>query len=95
MCIVLIRTDIRGRASALLDRNACDERLSGLSFNVIMSALLQRLVAHVRLKWPGCGCFVAVGACGRHSGFNDSIKEINSVYRLKNIRTFYILHKFN
>lgn len=35
------------------------------------------------------------GACGCHLVFNDSIKEINRVYRLKNISTFFIWYKFN
>lgn len=37
----------RGHHS-LLDRYARDEPLSGLSFNFITSALLQRIVMHVR-----------------------------------------------
>lgn len=75
-----------------LIRSVCaDESLSGLSFNVIMSALLQRIVRNARRGSSGVAFFVAVGACARHSIFNDSIKEINSFYCLKNIRIFYSL----
>lgn len=53
-----------------------------------MSALLQRIVRNACRGSSGVAFFVAVGACARHSIFNDSIKEINSFYCLKNIRIF-------